>query len=97
MREEIDQAQLEEKLKQKRKERNATIAENQRKLAEKNKGTMSMNEDNMSVLTTGSTGRTNDYLRFSGAVKGLFRSSTLRAKEQLKKLSKETRKKKASR
>ena len=96
MREEIDQAQLEEKLKQKRKERNATIAENQRKLAEKNKGTMSMNEDNMSVLTTGSTGRTNDYLRFSGAVKGLFRSSTLRAKEQLKKLSKETRKQKAS-
>ena len=97
MREEIDQAALEEKLKQKRKERNATIAENQRKLAEKNKqNNVSLNEDNMSVLTTGSTGRTNDYLRFSGAVKGLFRSSTLRAKEQLKKLSKETRKQKAS-
>ena len=111
MREEIDQAQLEEKMKQKRKERNATIAENQRKLQEANKNnpssnnnninknndaTRSVNEDNLSVLTTGSTNRMNDYLRFSGAVKGLFRSSTLRAKEQLKKLSKETRKQKAS-
>ena len=50
----------------------------------------------MSMLTSGSMNNSSEYLQFSGAMKGLFRSSTLRAKEQLKRLNKETRKTKAS-
>jgi hypothetical protein len=52
--------------------------------------------ESMSVMTTGSQSNGSEYLQFSGAVKGLFRSSTLRAKQQVNKLNKEARKTKAS-
>ena len=52
--------------------------------------------ESLSVVTTGSQSNGSEYLQFSGAVKGLFRSSTLRAKKQVNKLNKEARKAKAS-
>ena len=52
--------------------------------------------ETLSVMTTGSQSNGSEYLQFSGAVKGLFRSSTLRAQKQVNKLNKEARKAKAS-
>ena len=52
--------------------------------------------ESLSIMTTGSQSNGSEYLQFSGAVKGLFRSSTLRAQKQVNKLNKEARKSKAS-
>jgi hypothetical protein len=121
LREEIEQAQIEDKIRQKKKE-NAELEKkgeivnddelerltrqqkNFKKKNKKNKNNndninsnnKNLHEDEMSMLTSGSMNNSSEYLQFSGAMKGLFRSSTLRAKEQLKRLNKETRKTKAS-
>ena len=115
LREEIEQAQLEDKIRQKKKE-NAELekkgevinddelerlTKQQRNYTKKkkkieNNDKIKNHEDEMSMLTSGSMNNSSEYLQFSGAMKGLFRSSTLRAKEQLKRLNKETRKTKAS-
>ena len=94
MREEIEQAQLEDKLKQKRKEHKENLQKQENKT--KQQVNSPNQDDSNSIMTSGSIANNSEYLQFSGAVKGLFRSSTLRAKQQLKKLSKEARKAKAS-
>jgi hypothetical protein len=95
MREEIEQAQLEDKLKQKRKEHKESLQKQENKPKQQQVNPQNQDDSN-SIMTSGSIVNNSEYLQFSGAVKGLFRSSTLRAKQQLKKLSKEARKAKAS-
>ena len=103
MREEIEQANLEDKLKKKRREQKESLQkqlDNNNNINSQNKNNNNNNnnnfDDSQSNLTSNSLPNSSEYLQFSGAVKGLYRSSTLRAKQQLKKLSKEARKAKAS-
>ncbi len=101
MREEIEQANLEDKLKKKRREQKESLQKqlnNNNNINSQNKNNNNNNnfDDSQSNLTSNSLPNSSEYLQFSGAVKGLYRSSTLRAKQQLKKLSKEARKAKAS-
>ena len=96
MREEIEQNQLEDKLKKKRKENKENIQKQENKKNNPESPNNKVNEESLSIMTSNSVGDKSEYLQFSGAVKGLFKSSTLRAQQQLKKLSKEARKAKAS-
>ena len=108
LREDIEAALMKEKVNKKKKEN-----KEQNKLMQESAGGITkkvgpkggpalkragtQRSESMSVMTTGSQGTGSEYLQFSGAVKGLFRSSTLRAKQQVNKLNKEARKTKASR
>lgn len=105
LREDIEAALMKEKIKKKKKEKK----ENDKLLQEGAGGVMKKNaakpglkraqtskSESLSVMTSGSQSNTSEYLQFSGAVKGLFRSSTLRATKQINKLNKEARKTKAN-
>ena len=105
LREDIEAAAMKEKIKKKRKEK-----KEKDKLLQENAGGVVKNKtgkpgikragtsksESLSVITSGSQSNTSEYLQFSGAVKGLFRSSTLRAAKQINKLNKEARKTKAN-
>ena len=106
LREDIEKAAMKEKIKKKKKEKR----ENDKLLQENAGGVMkkkggggpglkragTQKSENLSVMTSGSQSNTSEYLQFSGAVKGLFRSSTLRATKQINRLNKEARKTKAN-
>ena len=105
LREDIEAAAMKEKIKKKKKEK-----KEKDKLLQENAGGVLKNKtgkpglkragtqksESLSVMTSGSQSNTSEYLQFSGAVKGLFRSSTLRAAKQINKLNKEARKTKAN-
>ena len=105
LREDIEAALMKEKIKKKKKERkekDKLLQENAGGLMKKGKGGPGLKRagtqisESPSVLTSGSQSNTSEYLQFSGAVKGLFRSATLRANKQINKLNKEARKTKAN-
>ena len=106
LREDIEAALMKEKIHKKKKEnkeKDKLMLESAGGIT-KNKGgggpalkrTGTQKSESVSVMTTGSQSTGSEYLQFSGAVKGLFRSSTLRAQKQVNKLNKEARKAKAS-
>ena len=105
LREDIEAALMKEKIKKKRKERkekDKLLQENAGGVMKKNAGKPGLKRaathqsESLSVMTSGSQSNASEYLQFSGAVKGLFRSSTLRAAKQINKLNKEARKTKAN-
>ena len=105
LREDIEAALMKEKIKKKKKEKkekDKLLQENAGGMLKKNAGKPGLKRaatsqsENLSVMTSGSQSNASEYLQFSGAVKGLFRSSTLRAAKQINKLNKEARKTKAN-
>jgi hypothetical protein len=106
LREDIEAALMKEKIHKKKKEnkqKDKLLQENAGGITKKGgpggpalKRAPTQKSESPSVVTTGSQSNGSEYLQFSGAVKGLFRSSTLRAKQQVNKLNKEARKAKAS-
>ena len=106
LREDIEAALMKEKIHKKKKEnkeKDKLMMESAGGIT-KNKGgggpalkrAATQKSESLSIMTTGSQSTGSEYLQFSGAVKGLFRSSTLRAQKQVNKLNKEARKAKAS-
>ena len=105
LREDIEAAAMKEKIKKKKKEKrekDKLLQENAGGVVKKKankpglKRAGTSKSESLSVITSGSQSNTSEYLQFSGAVKGLFRSSTLRAAKQINKLNKEARKTKAN-
>ena len=106
LREDIESALMKEKIHKKKKEnkeQNKLMQEVSGGINKKGPGggpalkrAATQRSESLSVMTTGSQSNGSEYLQFSGAVKGLFRSSTLRAQKQVNKLNKEARKAKAS-
>ena len=105
LREDIEMAAMKEKIKKKKKEKrdkDKLLQENAGGMTKKNAGkpglkrAATQQSENLSVMTSGSQSNTSEYLQFSGAVKGLFRSSTIRATKQLNKLNKEAKRTKAN-
>ena len=105
LREDIETALMKEKIKKKRKEKKEKdkfLQETAGGIVKKNAGKPGLKRagtqksESLSVITSGSQSNASEYLQFSGAVKGLFRSSTLRATKQINKLNKEARKTKAN-
>ena len=106
LREDIEAALMKEKIHKKKKEnkeKDKLMQESAGGITKKGGGggpalkrAATQKSESLSVVTTGSQSNGSEYLQFSGAVKGLFRSSTLRAKQQVNKLNKEARKAKAS-
>ena len=106
LREDIEAALVKEKMHKKKKEnkeQNKFMQESAGGITKKGgaggpalKRAGTQKSESLSIMTTGSQSNGSEYLQFSGAVKGLFRSSTLRAQKQVNKLNKEARKAKAS-
>ena len=105
LREDIEAALVKEKMHKKKKEnkeQNKIIQESAGGITKKGVGgpalkrAATQKSESLSIMTTGSQSNGSEYLQFSGAVKGLFRSTTLRAQKQVNKLNKEARKAKAS-
>ena len=106
LREDIEAALMKEKIHKKKKEnkeQNKFMQESAGGITKKGgpggpalKRAGTQKSESLSIMTTGSQSNGSEYLQFSGAVKGLFRSSTLRAQKQVNKLNKEARKAKAS-
>ena len=105
LREDIEAALVKEKIHKKKKEnkeQNKFLQESAGGITIKGQGGPALKRagtqksESLSIMTTGSQSNGSEYLQFSGAVKGLFRSSTLRAQKQVNKLNKEARKAKAS-
>ena len=103
LREDIETAAMKEKIKKKKKEKkekDKLLQENAGGLMKKKqpglKRAATQKSESLSVMTSGSQSNTSEYLQFSGAVKGLFKSSTIRATKQLNKLNKEAKRTKAN-